>query len=75
MSVIGGHTLGLMGEHRLRPEPTMSRETRDRLILSLRSQGLSTTKIAHRVGITRPGVEAALRRLRNEQDDDWAEWE
>ena len=64
-----------MGEHRLRAEPTMSREERDRLIVSLQRSGWTATKIAGHLGMTRPGVSAALKRLRAEPEDFWDGWE
>jgi hypothetical protein len=49
----------------------LSREERDRLITSLREKGWTTGKIAAHVGMSRLGVEAALRRLTDLPEKYW----
>jgi transcriptional regulator with GAF, ATPase, and Fis domain len=51
---------------RMRPAvpAQLSAVERDRLITALASRGWSHEKIAHRVGLTRRGVAAALERIR-----------
>jgi hypothetical protein len=60
--------------HRSRTIDPLSREERDRLIAALRDKGWTTAKIAARVGMSRQGVEAALRRLTGDPERYWEGW-